>query len=86
MPIKHSITLCAIALFAISTALSAQTVTLSGQLLAQDTQGSLPQVAIVAISLTKPVSVIQTTTGPDGGFTINAKPGTLLQAVLRGHR
>lgn len=55
MPIKHPITLCAIALFAISTALSAQTVALSGQLLAEDTQGALPEVAITAVELAKPI-------------------------------
>ena len=74
MPLKHSITLCGIALLA-TTALSAQTVTLNGQLLAEDTQGALPEVAITAVALAKPIRVVQTITGLDGRFTIAAKPG-----------
>ena len=62
-------------LLVVSIGLSAQTVTLNGQLLADDTKRPLPEVAITAMSLTKPVSVIKTTTGPDGGFTIKATPG-----------
>jgi hypothetical protein len=62
-------------LLVVSTDLSAQTVTLNGQLLAEDTRASLPEVAITAMSLTRPVSVIQTATGPDGRFTIKATPG-----------
>ena len=72
---KHSITMSGIILLVVSTGLLAQTVALNGQLLAEDTNASLPGVAINAISLTKPVSVVQTTTGPDGGFTIMANPG-----------
>src|SRR5713101_2390914 len=72
---KHSITLSGIMLLVVSIGLSAQTVMLNGQLLAEDTKGSLPEVAITAISLTKPVSLIKTITGPDGRFTIKATPG-----------
>lgn len=79
MLIKHSITLSGLMLLVVSTGLSAQTVALSGRVLAQDTQGSLAQVAITATALTKPISVIQTTTGPDGMFTIQAKSGLYYQ-------
>lgn len=75
MPIKHSITLTGIMLLVVSTGLSAQTVTLNGQLLAEDTKGSLPEVAITATSLTKPLRSSETTTGPYGQFSVNVLPG-----------
>lgn len=78
MSMKHSLILSGIILWAVSTGLSAQTVTLNtlnGQLLAEDTKQPLPEEAITAISLTKPVSFIKTTTGPDGWFTIKVAPG-----------
>ena len=55
MRIKDSLTLSGIMLWVVSAGLSAQTVTLSGQLLAGDTLGPLPGVAITATSLTKPL-------------------------------
>jgi hypothetical protein len=78
--IKHLITLNGIMLLLVSTGLSAQTATaqtatLNGQLLAQDTMAALPEVAITAVELAKPIRVVQTTTGPNGQFTITAKAG-----------
>lgn len=75
MSTKRSVTLSGITLLVVSAGLSAQTVTLSGQLRAEDTQGSLPGVAITAVELAKPIRVVQTITGPDGQFTITAKAG-----------
>lgn len=62
-------------LLVVSTGLSAQTVTLNGQLLAGDTEQPLPGVAISATSLTKPLRSTETTTGPDGRFSVNVLPG-----------
>ena len=64
-----------IMLLVVSTGLSAQTVALKGQLLAGDTQQPLSAVAITATSLTKPMRSIETTTGPDGQFSVNVVPG-----------
>ena len=75
MAIKHSATISGIVLLVSSTALSAQTVTLNGQLLAEDTQQPLSAVAITAMSLTKPLRSIETTTGSDGRFSVNVSPG-----------
>lgn len=55
--------------------LSAQTVTLNGELVAEDTKQPLPGVAITIMSFTKPVKVARTTTGPDGQFSVNVSPG-----------
>lgn len=73
--IRHCIILGWILPLAVSPRLPAQSVALTGRLLAEDTKGPLPGVAITAIAMPKPLRMITTTTGPDGGFTINAKPG-----------
>jgi hypothetical protein len=75
VPIKLSIALSGIILLVVSTALSAQTVTLNGQLIAEDTRRPLPEVEITALSLTRPVSIIKTTTGADGWFSLKASRG-----------
>lgn len=75
MPTTPSIILSASALLVLSTVLSAQTATLNGQLIAEDTRRPLPEVEITALSLTRPVSVIKTTTGADGWFSLKTSRG-----------
>jgi hypothetical protein len=55
--------------------LSAQTVTINGQLFAEDTQRPLQRVVITVVELTKPPVLTTATTGPDGRFSIEAKSG-----------
>jgi hypothetical protein len=68
-----------IALLIVSTSLSAQTVTLTGQLLAEDTEQPLSAVRIRAIAITKPPSLLEATTGSDGRFNMEARPGVSYQ-------
>lgn len=75
MATKYSTAVCGMMLLVITTGLSAETVTLQGQLLAEDTQQPLPAVAITVTSLTKPLRLIETTTGSDGRFDVNVSPG-----------
>jgi hypothetical protein len=72
---RNSITLSGIIFLVLSTGLSAQTGTLNGQLLAEDTEQPLPAVAIIATSLTKPLRSIEATTGSDGRFSVKVVPG-----------
>jgi hypothetical protein len=55
--------------------LRAQTVTLSGQLITEDSLRPISQVRITATSSTRPVTVIETTTGPDGRFSMAVTAG-----------
>jgi len=55
--------------------LRAQTVTLAGQLVTEDSLQPLSQVTITATSSTRPPEVIETITGPDGRFTLAAIHG-----------
>jgi len=64
-----------IALLVTCQCLSAQTVALGGQLVAEDSLQPLPNVTITATSSTRPPSVIETVTGPDGRFNLAATPG-----------
>ena len=82
---KHSLILSGMILWAVSTGLSAQTVTLNGQLLAEDTKQPLPEVAITAISLTKPVSSNLDTTnlGDSLGITTSGTSGYVTLATQR---
>lgn len=64
-----------IALLSMCPHVSAQTVNLSGQLVAEDSLQPLSQVMIVATSLTRPPRVIETLTGPDGRFSFAATAG-----------
>lgn len=65
----------AFALLLTCPSLPAQTVTLAGQLLTEDSLQPLSQVTITATSSTRPVRVIETTTGPDGRFSLAATAG-----------
>ena len=56
--------------------LGAQTLTMSGQLLAEDSLQSLPHVKITATSMTRPVEILEGVTGPDGRFSLNVKEET----------
>jgi hypothetical protein len=55
--------------------IGAQTVNLSGQLVAEDSLQPLSRVMIVATSLTRPPTVIETLTGSDGRFSFAATAG-----------
>jgi hypothetical protein len=57
----------------------AQTVTATGQLLAEDSLQPLPQVMLTATSSTRPPVILQTTTGSDGGFSLVLTPGLTYQ-------
>jgi hypothetical protein len=64
-----------IALLSMCPHLSAQTVTLSGQLVTEDSLQPLSNATIVATSLTRPPRVLETLTGPDGRFSFGAIAG-----------
>lgn len=55
--------------------LCAQSVTITGQLLAQDSLQPLAQVTITGTSSTRPVRIVRATTGPDGRFSFEATEG-----------
>jgi hypothetical protein len=70
-----SCALLAFALAFMSPHLRAQTVTIAGQLLAEDSLQPLSQVTITGTSSTRPPTVIQTITGADGRFRLAATTG-----------
>jgi hypothetical protein len=74
VPSPYSISL-AFALLFMCSHLRAQTVTLAGQLVTEDSLQPLSQVTITATSSTRPPRVIQTITGPDGRFGLAATHG-----------
>ncbi len=75
MAILHSTAMSGVMLLVVSAGLAAQTVSLNGQLLAEDTSQPLSGVTITVTSLTKPLKSVQTTTGTDGRFSVSALVG-----------
>ena len=55
----------------------AQTVTLTGQLVAEDSLQPLPHATITATSYTRPLKIVETTTTLDGRFTMEVTAGYL---------
>ncbi len=53
----------------------AQTITLAGQLLTEDSLQPLSQVTITSTSSTRPPVIVQTTTAADGSFSLVVTPG-----------
>jgi hypothetical protein len=54
---------------------SATSITVVGQLLTEDSLQPLSQVEITATSSTRPVTILETTTGADGRFSLSLIPG-----------